>query len=244
METDTSRPFYGWRAKLGLVVPPTNVVNEAEWCRVVPEGVTFHTVRMPLHGMAGEPAAFAALAGALTAKVEELACARVDVVAYACTADSMIVPPRQLPEAVTSTTPVVTTAEAIVAALGALGASRISIATPFPDALSSREVGFFSALGIEVQNILGLGIPADDHWRVPLTPIEAVHRHARAAFAAGSEALLITCTDFPCMPLIDSLEQELGVPVVTSNQATLWHALRTAGVDAELPRLGRLFAAG
>ena len=40
---------YGKRAKLGLIVPPTNTVNEAEWSAMVPEGVTFHVTRMPLH---------------------------------------------------------------------------------------------------------------------------------------------------------------------------------------------------
>ena len=27
---------YGWRARLGVIVPPTNTVNEAEWHRMAP----------------------------------------------------------------------------------------------------------------------------------------------------------------------------------------------------------------
>src|SRR5690606_32966375 len=38
---------YGWRARLGLIVPPTNTVNEAEWRIMAPEGVTIHSARMP-----------------------------------------------------------------------------------------------------------------------------------------------------------------------------------------------------
>jgi maleate isomerase/arylmalonate decarboxylase len=52
--------------------------------------------------------------------------------------------------------------------------------------------------------------------------------------------LLITCTDFPALPLIAPLEAELGVPVVTSNQATLWAALRRAGVHDVVSGAGRL----
>ncbi len=33
---------YGWRAKIGLIVPTTNTVNEAEWARMAPEGVSIH----------------------------------------------------------------------------------------------------------------------------------------------------------------------------------------------------------
>jgi maleate cis-trans isomerase len=44
------------------------------------------------------------------------------------------------------------------------------------------------------------------------------------------------------MPLIASLEDELGVPVVTSNQATLWAALRAVEIVEQAPALGRLFS--
>ena len=40
---------YGWRARIGLIVPPTNTANEAEWSLMLPDGVTLHTTRMPLH---------------------------------------------------------------------------------------------------------------------------------------------------------------------------------------------------
>ena len=37
------------RARLGLIVPPTNTVNETEWRAMLPAGVSFHTHRMRLH---------------------------------------------------------------------------------------------------------------------------------------------------------------------------------------------------
>jgi maleate isomerase/arylmalonate decarboxylase len=58
----------------------------------------------------------------------------------------------------------------------------------------------------------------------------------------GSDALLITCTDFPTLPLIAGLEADLGVPVVTSNQATFWAMLRAAGIDDRFRQFGKLLA--
>ena len=40
---------YGQRAKIGVIVPPTNTVNEAEWNIMAPDGVSVHSTRMPLH---------------------------------------------------------------------------------------------------------------------------------------------------------------------------------------------------
>jgi maleate isomerase/arylmalonate decarboxylase len=236
---------YGYRAKLGLIVPPTNTVNEAEWMRLVPEGVTFHTVRMPLHADTHSEAGKRALHDDIAKAVADLVKARADVVAYGCTAGSMVSPADGLPKAIAvlAGAPGVTTAASIVAALKALGARRLSIATPYHQALNDHEVAFLSENGFEVLSIRGLGIGAGgphEYIRIAETPLDAVEAHARASFVPGSDALLITCTDFPTLPLIARLERDLGVPVVTSNQATLWAALRAAGVGDAPPRAGRL----
>jgi len=40
--------------------------------------------------------------------------------------------------------------------------------------------------------------------------------------------------------MIEYMEEDFGLPVVTSNQASLWASLRYAGVMAKLPHLGKL----
>lgn len=62
----------------------------------------------------------------------------------------------------------------------------------------------------------------------------------RAADAPGAEAVLISGTGLPTVGVLERLEAELGKPVLSSNQATLWWALRTAGVGDVVPGHGRL----
>ena len=247
MQTVTARHLstYSQRAKLGLIVPPTNTVNEAEWSRMMPEGVTFHTHRMPLHADTTSDAGRQALHDDLDHVFSMLRQSRVDAIAYACTAGSMINPVNALPDALAARNGVkaVTTSAAIVAALQALGARRLSVATPYPDRLNEHETHFLEDNGFVVERLIGLGIGANgphEYIHIAETPIEKVAAHCRAAFVPGSDALLVTCTDFPTLPLIAQLEDEFGVPVVTSNQATFWAMLRTAGIDDRLPALGRL----
>ena len=52
--------------------------------------------------------------------------------------------------------------------------------------------------------------------------------------------MFLSCTNVRTLEVIEPLERELGRPVVTSNQAGLWHALRLVGVDAAIPGYGRL----
>ncbi len=239
----TQQSAYATRARLGLIVPPTNTVNEQEWQRMMPEGVSFHTHRMKLHG----PEERDALMRDLDAAVAVLSQVNPDAIAYACTAGSMTIPAEEMPEMVSTRTGrrVLTTSAALVAALKALGASRISVATPYTDAVNGHEVEFLEAHGFSVAAIAGLGIGAggpSEFVRIARTALEEVEAHALNAFVPGSDALLIACTDFPTLPLIEKLEAALGVPVVTSNQATLWAMLRAAGITDTVTGGGRLFS--
>lgn len=246
------RSAYSWRARLGVIVPPTNTVNEPEWARMMPDGVSFHTMRMPLHADTSSPAGKQALHADLDAAMVELVKADVDVIAYACTAGSMTHPPQDLPDRMRETSGRIglTTAAAIVAALNVLGARKLAVATPYHAALDAHERHFLTGCGFEVLAISGLGIGAGgphEYVGIARTSLDDVAAHARAvmhvAQASGSpEALLISCTDFPTLPLIAGLEGEFGIPVISSNTATLWQALRLAGIRDAVPGAGRLFA--
>jgi maleate isomerase len=45
----------------------------------------------------------------------------------------------------------------------------------------------------------------------------------------------VACTNLPTYDLIASVEAELGKPVVTANQATMWASLRRLGRPAVGP---------
>jgi len=238
-------PTYGARAKLGVIVPPTNTVNEAEWNLAAPEGVSIHAARMALHTDTASAAGKAALYADLDIAVKSLAPAGVAVIAYGCTAGSMISPRHALPEYMSSLVglPCVTTAAAIVDALEVLGAVRIAVATPYDQRLNDHEVGFLESQGLEVSAIKGLGYGANGPSKYPLihrVPGQRIKELVHEVDSAQAEAVVISCTDFPSLGLINELEAELGKPVVTSNQATLWAALRAAGIMDSLPTLGAL----
>lgn len=236
---------YGWRAKLGVIVPPTNTVNEAEWNRMAPEGVTIHSTRMPLHEDTTSEAGKKALHADIDRASKDLAQAGVDVVAYACTAGSMIHPVEALSEYMTAQCGVgsVTTAGALLLALRSLKVKKIAVATPYHDALNAHERAFLTEAGFEVLSIKGLGIgqngPAE-YRQIARVPPQVVYRHVKSADHPEAEAMLVSCTDFATLEMLPVLESELGKPVITSNQATFWSAIRKAGLRDRFDRYGSL----
>jgi maleate isomerase/arylmalonate decarboxylase len=245
MQRSGQERIFGARARIGLIVPTTNTVNEAEWQQLAIEGVSFHTTRMPLHSAGeGEDPVSPALRSAL----DQLTPAGLSCIAYGCTAGSMIQPVTALPEAMSelAALPCTSTAEAIVAGLGELGIHRVAVATPYHDALNAQWRTFLEDCDFEVSAIRGLGIGAggaQEFTRICRLAMGDIEKHARDTFAAApAEALLLSCTDMPTLPLLEKLEQALGVPVLSSNTATLWRALTIAGIDAALPQGGALLA--
>lgn len=226
-------------ARLGLIVPTTNTVNEAEWRRMAPPEISFSLVRMPLHH---EAEALHADLGRAISKLQEHA---PDVIAYACTAGSLVLPLDKLTGymAAQAGVPCVATAPALVHACQAMGLKKISLATPYHDALNAHEVEFFAQCGIETLNVKGLGIGAGgphEYVQIARVPVDEVYAHCRAVDVPAAQGVIVSCTDFRALEAIPRLEAELGKPVVSSNLATLWAALRAAGVRAPIAGFGRL----
>lgn len=226
-------------ASIGMIVPVTNTVNEAEWKRMAPQ-MRFPLVRMALHPH-GDPKLFDDLRSAM----ETLAAQKPDVIAYACTAGSMVQPLDSLASFMSGVSgkPAVATAPALVHACRAFGMKRIVLATPYHDALNEHEKHFLEENGIEVLAMKGLGIGGGgphEYVRIAKVSPEDVYAHCRSVWVHEADGMVVSCTDFRTQEIVPRLEAELGKPVVSSNLATLWMALRSAGVNRRIEGFGRL----
>lgn len=235
------------KLKLGLIAPPNNSVNQAEWERMAPEGVSLAIARMKLHADTDSDAGKKALYADLTIAMAELARHSPDVIAYGCTAGSMVLPLDTVPAFIrrVSGVPGVATSPALVHACRALKLSSISLATPYHDALNEHEREFFAANGIEVVKLKGLGIGAggpQEYVNIARVAKQQVYEHCLSTDAPAAQGMIISCTDFAAMEAIPRLEAELGKPVVSSNLATFWMALRSAGFDEALKGWGSLLS--
>lgn len=236
---------YGWRAKIGLIIPSTNTINEPEFWRLAPRGVTIHAARATSAGPFSE-AYFQRLRDSGMRCAEDLATAEVDVIAYGCTSGSILQPLEEIVEGVQGRTgiPTVATAGAVIAALRALEVHRVAVATPYVDFINEAEREFLSRHGFAVTSLhgLGLGETQEERRAIGRVPPEHVYRMARRADRPEAEAIFISCTNLATLDVIAAIEADLGKPVVTSNQACFWNCLRLAGIPDRIEGHGRLLA--
>lgn len=233
---------YGDSARIGLLVPSGNQVCEAEIHAMLPAGVAALVTRLELRG-SSEPELLR-MVDSLEVAARLLADARPRLIGFHCTAVSTFAPAMaggivQRIEAATGL-PGMATADAILAAVAALGARRILLVTPYIAAVHEREIAFLAAHGVSVSGgaMMGLNTNAEMAELAPARIAEQVR--AAAADAPGADACFISCTAIRSAGLIAPLEAELGMPVITSNQVMAWHMLRRCGIDAAASGFGRL----
>lgn len=233
---------YGDQARFGILLPSGNFVAEAEVRAMLPAGVGHHVTRLALRG-----SSTAELMGMLS-RLEEganlLADAGVELIAFHCTAVSTFAADIagtivQRIEAATGLR-AFSTADALRAACDQLQAKRLLLVTPYLEAVHCREAAFLEAQGLAVASGASMGIDTNAEMG-RLSPDEIfdfARRHAAAA-----DACLLSCTAIRSGGIIAALERELGMPVLTSNQAMVWYALQRLGVAARAGGFGALMAA-
>jgi maleate cis-trans isomerase len=240
--------MFGWRGRIGVLLPPGNPTVEPELSAMVPAGVTLHFGRLetpPSVGKAGEHAGMEervrayreGLAGPTTA----LSQVRPAVVLLAHTASSYALGygnEQALVDRIASLAgaPALLAAQAVLAALRHLGVKRLALGTPYPESISRQGKAYWEAAGFEIAGYHRLENVTDIYAENE----ERAYELARRADAPEADAVLLSGTGLPTVAVLETLERDLGKPVLSSNQASLWQALRMARVRESIAGYGRL----
>lgn len=235
--------MYGRRARIGRISPSPETAGCEEWRRALPDGVCLVETRTLIHDVTEE--GLEEMIKQVERAAAELASAEVKVILQAGTAAAFfrgLGHDAELIRRIAAATGIqaTTSMTAVVDALRALEIRRPAVATPYIRGMDEKLSDVLLKSGFELAAIKGLGIRRSIDMGA-LEP-EAAYRLARAVVASADnpDGVLISCGNFRTFEIIDRLEAECGLPVVTSNQAGLWRALRLAGIPDRIGNLGRL----
>lgn len=235
--------IFGWRARIGQIRPASAIEGAEEWRRVAPEGVAFIDARTIVQEVTDE--ALRAMMAQVVEAARQIAWAKPDVIAQ-CGApgiflrgfghDKVVID--EIYEA--TKVPATTMMTAMVDAMHALELRRVAVGTIYTDYVNGKLKTYLEQSGFDVVAMKGLQISQPSE----VIYLEASHayRLGREVAAQGSaDGVLISCGGFRTFEMIPALERDAGMPVVTSNQATLWKTLRMTGIGDDIPELGHLF---
>jgi maleate cis-trans isomerase len=235
----------GWRARLGFLVPPGNPTVETEMIALAPLGVSVHFHRMTARGaggsLEGQDERNRMMVENIDGSVELLAMVDPDVIVVAHTATSYHLGRERETELLArlqrSTGKRVATAfGSVLEALHRLNIRRVALGTPYSPDTTLQGKAHLEAHGLQVVNFANL----ENVNNIYDTTAERAYGLARLVDREDADAVFLSGTGMPTLPVLEVLEQDLGKPVISSASAMMWHALRSAGVGQSIPGYGRL----
>ncbi len=220
-------------ATIGLICPGGGIKNpEIEMSKYAPADIKLLTCQVPLAKI--DPQVLSEFGDMADGAARELAAQGADLLVFNCTSGSFI---RglgydreiiaRLEEA--AHVPTITTTTAVVEALKAVEAHRLTMVTPYPDSVNEVEIKFLEDSGFRMVSAKGLGIV-----QMAKVPFDQLYALVREADCPEAEAIFISCAGLRVIDYIRGLESDFQKPVITSNQATLWMALRRLGREDQL----------
>jgi maleate isomerase len=235
------------RVRLGMLTPSSNTTLEPVAAAMLAglDGVTAHFARFPVTEISLTPRALAQFDNApMLAAARLLAQAKVDCIVGSSTSAAWLGLDRDeaLIEQIQAATdiPACTAMLAYAEIFRRTGAMRIGLVTPYLGEVQDRIV----------ENLVGQGLacPAERHSGIAenfafaaIAP-ESIAGMVRAVAAERPDAIAIVCANMPGAPLVQTLEQELDIPVYDSIAVVLWRSLLAVSVTPQrLAGWGRLF---
>ncbi|MEW2161952.1 decarboxylase [Streptomyces sp. NPDC007084] len=180
----------------------------------------------------------------LEAGVEELRLSGAEAVVWACTSGGFVHGRQGAHEQVRGLAraaglPASSTSFAFEHALQEIGVHRVAIGATYPEDVAALFAAFLKEAGAEVVAVSASGIVTAAE--VGTWEYDQVLALARAADRPDAEAVLLPDTALHTVSHLPDLEKELGKPVLTANQVSVWEALRLTDRRVNAPQLGALF---
>ncbi|AHD03405.1 maleate cis-trans isomerase family protein [Leisingera methylohalidivorans] len=236
------------RAKIGVLVPFSNTNLEPDMMLMRCPDTTVHFQRMGGYD-ADEIPGSSQMAGLgasdIRLDLRMISGVRPDVVLYGCTSATLTHGPgfdEKLAQDIKAGSGALsfTAAGALVGAVNALGATKVGFSSPYLGEIKAQAVAFLMHNRIATVKCADAGRELGNYGQGELTPDE-VFDLACQADHPEAQAIVLSCTDMRSLEAAGRIEAALGKPVVTSNQAMMFAAMRALGLPRHENVPGRLF---
>jgi maleate isomerase len=236
------RSNQGWRARIGVIYPGAGWHHISDFHKIAPKGVAMGGAGVPRHKDESAEEMMH-LDDHVVERAKSFVPYKPDAILWCCTAGSFMKgkghDERLVKEMVEATSiPCTTTATAVMLAFKQLGVKSICLVTPYPNDVNDIEKKFLEDNGFKVPKATGLDL-VDNLIIAHMTP-NVMYQLAKSADVPEADAVFISCTGLDVLDIIDTLEQDLKKPVITSNQASYWQAFKLARVGEPIQGFGKL----
>ena len=219
--------------RLGLIVLQVDETIEGDFRRLFPTNIArLHVTRVP-SGAELTPESIAEMKRSLPDAARLLPATQpLDVVGYACTSGTTLIGADRVRDLVTGAVQTRAVTDPLTAALAQchdLGLARMGIVSPYIASVAVPIRAAFESAGVKVPETLSFGEQVEA--RVARIAPRSIAEAARTlAQRSRLDAVFLSCTNLRTLDILAPLSEELGLPVLSSNQCLAAHMGALANV--------------
>jgi maleate isomerase len=240
-----------YRAAIGVVLLNVDETSEDSMMKMRPDRVALHFTRIPYGGKITTEALISAGDNIAAGAKLIIPGAPLASICYACTSSSMLLGDDKVKELLNTGRPdakPTTPTLALNRALRFLGVESVALGTPYLHEITASQAADLMRRGFKVPAARFLGMLGD--YEVARLSGNTLKALARSVFEAAKaaqdskapDAVFLSCTQLHGPEISAELEEELGVPCISSNQVMMWDLLRLAGIDDPVLGFGSLMS--
>jgi arylmalonate decarboxylase len=120
-----------------------------------------------------------------------------------------------------------------------LSTSRLAVVNPYPPDLNQTMIKYLKDWGFEVASVVSLETTFTES---SVASIGDIYRAAKRAVreAGNATGIFMPCANFPVVDVIEEIETDLGLPVISNITSQLYVAFKTIGMRDKINGYGRL----
>jgi maleate cis-trans isomerase len=234
--------MFGYRARIGYISPSVIELNAYDFYRIAPKGVGFIGVACMVGGWKDE--AYKEALSQLDACARELRRRFCDFIIHGGAPlvlsqgkgfETRLIERLREITGVPCTTSIV----AAMDAFRALDAGRLAVVDPYPPELNEKMVSYLGDWGFDVASVVSLGTTFTES---SVTSIGDIYRAAKRAVkeAGHASGIFIPCANFPVVDVIEEIETDLGLPVISNITSQMYVAFKAIGMREKIDGYGKL----
>lgn len=240
-----NRYGYGWRGKFGFINPAIADSLVLEFYKLLPDGVLATIVDQKVQNLVDED--FVKCIENMEQAARVLDYEEVDAITIGGTPpllrNGFDTPDRVVEEFQRKfRKPFSSTPRSEVNAMRSLGIRKLLLITPFRQELNEMIRKYLEYKNFQVVHVKGANIQKNsDLVKYTGQQLYKLVRDAVRESKGTFEGIFINCPRWPVVDMVETLETDLSVPVVSTCQAIVWEGLNMLGVKEVKPKSGHLF---
>lgn len=234
--------MFGYRARIGYISPSVMELNAYDFYRIAPKGVGLIAVTCMVEGWKED--AYKTALAQVESCAHELARRSCDFVVHGG-APLVLSQGKGFETKLLSQlqhiigAPCTTSIVAAMDAFRDLSATKLAVVDPYPPELNAKMTQYLADWGFEVASLVSLGTSFTGS---SAASVGDIYRAAKEAVgqAASAELVFMPCANFPVVDVIEDIETDFGLPVVTNITSQLYVAFKAVSMREKIAGYGRL----